>query len=503
VNLGPECAVAIVGCGAMGLGIGQIALTAGHPVLLRDVSPEAAQAGRVTIEQRLTRLVEKGKIDAVAKTNAMQRLRVASDPHDLSDAGLVIEAAVESLAVKRDLFRDLESVVSEGCVLASNTSSLSIDDIAGVLWAPHRFLGLHFFNPPTAMRLVEVVRATATDTSVVQSARELMTTWGKTPIVVQDSPGFVVNRVARPFYSEALRLLDERWLEPAEVDELVRAAGFPMGPCELMDLVGHDVSLAATRSVWEATGFDPRYRPSARQQGLVGSGALGRKTGRGFYTYEEGVARPDSSEPGAAAAEGSGAVRRVMGTGALAQLASSTFGLVAVDSPVDEVVLGSGAHVRLTDGRLAAEHAADLGEMVLLLDRWDFGAERATVALGVPEGCPPHIVAEAFSALSRCGLDVRPGPDIPGLVVSRIVALLVDEANDVVTRGVAAAADVDVAMRLGTGYPRGLLAWGDAWGPDEVVNLLDNLRRATGDPRYRVSWRLRARALSGLALQQA
>lgn len=502
MSIEPGCDIAVIGCGAMGLGIAQVALLAGHRVLLRDVDQATAVSARDAILRRVSALVAKGRLEAAALNSVRELVRVADNVQDISGCRLVIEAAAESLTVKRSVLAEIESVVADDCVLATNTSSLDINEIGAALRAPGRFAGMHFFNPPSVMRLVEVVQGSSTDEEVVRTVAETAVSWGKSPVVVRSSPGFVVNRVARPYYGEALRLLDEGALAPEVIDSALRAAGFPMGPCELMDMIGHDVSAAANRSVWEATGLDPRYRPSGTQQALLATGRLGRKSGSGFYDYRDGEVLPGSArqEPSGREGCGPGEVTSVAGTGALAVLVTSALDVDRAPGSADEVRLAVHGRIRLTDGRLAAAHTAEAGEPVLLLDRWTVGENPGFALLATPDGCPDDVLAAAIRVLGFCGLVVRPCADIPGLVVSRVVSLLIDEANDVVSRGVAGPGDVDLAMKAGTGYPRGPLQWGDSWGAQNVVEILDNLRHTTGDPRYRVSTRLRCRALAGRPL---
>ena len=297
----------------MGAGIAQVALRAGHPVVLADARPDAAARARDQIATAFAREVEKHRLTAVDADAALARLTPAVGAEDLAPfaaCGLVVEAVVEDLAVKRDLFARLEGAVGGDAVLASNTSSLSIASVAGACRRPERVLGVHFFNPAPVLPLVEIVPALATDPAVARAARALVDAWGKTTVLAADSPGFIVNRVARPFYGEALRVHDEGLADGATIDWALRElGGFRMGPFELMDFIGLDVNFAVTRSVYEQTFHDPRYRPSITQQRLVEAGRLGRKTGRGFYDYAEGAERP---EPGRDAALGNAVVRRVL-----------------------------------------------------------------------------------------------------------------------------------------------------------------------------------------------
>lgn len=386
--------VGVVGAGAMGAGIAQVAAQAGHRVVLCDARAEALPRAKAGMQKAFARLVEKGRLTAAAADETLARVQTAGpdalggpDLSALTKAGLVIEAIVEDLGTKRDLFARLEQVVGADTVLATNTSSLSVAAIASVLTRPERAIGLHFFNPAPLMALVEVVPGVRTAPEVATLATARMQAWGKVPVTASDTPGFIVNRVARPFYGEALRLLEEGVADPATIDRAMRTVGgFRMGPCELMDFIGHDINFAVTKSVWEQTFHEPRYRPSLVQQRLVEAGWLGRKAGRGFYDH----------------------------------------------------------------------------------------------ALPVPAGADDQVVAAR--------------------VFGRILAMLVNEACEAVFHGVATAQDVELAMTRGVNYPQGLLAWGDALGPQRLVDTLRALQQELGPERYRPSAYLVRRAAEGRSL---
>ena len=270
----------------MGSGIAQVAAQCGHEVVLVDQNQSALDKSQKNLASVANRLIEKERWTVEFSQEVQQSIIRTTDWNQLKPCTWIIEAIVEDLAVKTDVFRKLEAIVDSTAVLASNTSSLSLTAIAGKLSNPERFVGLHFFNPAPLMALVEVIPALQTNPDLVTRAMEQMRSWNKTPVKAKDTPGFIVNRVARPFYGEALRIVEEGLASPQAVDAAMKACGFRMGPFELMDLIGNDVNYAVTQSVFEAFYYDPRYRPSLIQKQFVDAGWLGRKSGRGYYHYE-------------------------------------------------------------------------------------------------------------------------------------------------------------------------------------------------------------------------
>lgn len=283
--------VGIIGAGTMGSGIAQVAATAGCHVKLFDLNKEQLNKAQVDLDNILNRLIEKGRIDTAEKKRIQSNMNYVNTLQDLGDSDLTIEAIVENLEVKKKVFQELEKAVSTDCIIASNTSSLSIASIAASLDKPARCIGIHFFNPAPLMQLVEVIPAVQTAQQVTDSCVETIESWQKVVAVAKDTPGFIVNRVARPFYSESLRIYEEGMGSFATIDYALKALGFKMGPFELMDYIGHDVNYVVTETVFTAFYYDPRYKPSLTQKRLVEAGWLGRKTGRGFYDYGN-----DSSE---------------------------------------------------------------------------------------------------------------------------------------------------------------------------------------------------------------
>ena len=276
--------VGVIGSGAMGAGIAQVAAMAGHSVWIYDTQQAALEKASAALKSNLTKLEEKGKIKDAASVFAA--MHFVSSLSALAPCKLVIEAIVENLSIKKTVFSELETIVADDCLLASNTSSLSITSIAAACKLPQRVLGLHFFNPAPLMALVEIIPAIQTDAALITTMKELMTAWGKTPVIAKDTPGFIVNRVARPYYGEAIRIYEEGIADMATIDwALTQIGGFKMGPFALMDYIGHDVNYVVTETVFESFYYDPRYKPSFSQKRLLEAGWLGRKSGRGFYNY--------------------------------------------------------------------------------------------------------------------------------------------------------------------------------------------------------------------------
>lgn len=285
-----EMKIGIIGAGAMGAGIAQVAAQNGHPVILLDQQRVALERARAGHQKILARLVEKERLAPGEDAEILARISYHSKMELLEDCGLVIEAIVENLAVKKEVFAKLSAICAPEAILASNTSSLSIASLAAAVKQPKRVIGIHFFNPAPLMPLVEIIPALTTDPAVAASAQKIIAGWGKVTVLAKDTPGFIVNRVARPFYGEALRLLEEGIADAATIDwALTELGGFRMGPFTLMDFIGHDVNFAVTETVFREFFYEPRYRPSFTQKRMVEAGRLGRKSGRGFYDYREGA----------------------------------------------------------------------------------------------------------------------------------------------------------------------------------------------------------------------
>ena len=285
--------IGIVGSGAMGSGIAQVAASNNYKTIVFDTNADAIERAKKNLKTTLLKLVEKQKISELNAKEISENITFSNSINDLKDCNLIIEAIIENLGVKQSVFKELESLVSSTCVLASNTSSLSITSIASACNLPERVIGIHFFNPATLMPLVEIIPGLATDINIAEHCKKLINAWGKVTVMAKDTPGFIVNRVARPFYSEALRIYEEQIADIATIDWAMKEfGGFKMGPFELMDLIGHDVNYVVTETVWTQFYFDPRFKPSLSQKRLLEAKFLGKKTGKGFYDYKEGAIQP-------------------------------------------------------------------------------------------------------------------------------------------------------------------------------------------------------------------
>jgi 3-hydroxybutyryl-CoA dehydrogenase len=490
--------IGIVGAGAMGRGIAQVSAVAGLQVVLFDTLPEVLADAKESIGSALDRQVERQRLSPDEAAKALDRIALAGQMENLKAAGLVIEAIVEDLAIKQAVFGRLESIVADTAILASNTSSLSITAIASACRRRERVAGLHFFNPVPAMRLVEVVPTLDTSDEVIRTLFSLAERIGKHPVRASDTPGFLVNHVGRGYGPEALRILSERIATPADIDAVMRACGFRMGPLELLDLTGMDVSLPVMEQIYRDYYEDPTYRPSllARQQ--LAAGYLGRKTSRGFYAYEGGnkiVPRTaERLEPRSA------------------PIWPDRNGLVT-DALIDRL---RAAGATIETGERASPDAtclvAPLGldatsiAITLGLDA------RRTVAVDVllDASNPTTVMRTPLTETTRAawiadnlGTPDAPLPiinDSPGFVAQRVIAMIVNIACNVAQQRIATPSDIDLGVKLGLAYPKGPLEWGDEIGAPRVLAILDALHATYKDPRYRASVWLRRRAMLGMSL---
>lgn len=497
--LNTNARIAVIGAGAMGAGIAQVAAQAGHTVLLLDNRPGAAAQAIEGIDRQLGKRVAKGKLSTQEHSSTVARLQAVENIQALADCALVIEAIVESLQAKRDLFRQLESICSEQCILASNTSSLSITSIAAQLTQPQRVLGLHFFNPAPVMALVEIVSGLASDPALAECLYDTASAWGKKPVHTRSTPGFIVNRVARPFYAESLRLQQEGCADCATLDALMRdAGGFAMGAFELTDLIGHDVNYAVTCSVFEAYYGDTRFLPSLIQKELVDAARLGRKSGQGFYSYAEGAQRPQAASISSDQTVTHCVVEGDLGIATALLPRLSTHGIEVIARDGRGLLRVGDAVLALSDGRMACQRARDEGlRNLILLDLACNYGTASRIAISCAAGIEPLALAQGVALLQQAGLQVSQLSDSPALAVLRTVAMLANEAADALLQGVASAADIDLAMRAGVNYPQGPLAWADAIGLQHILVVLENLQASYGEERYRPSLLLRRHVAEG------
>ena len=495
--------IGVVGAGAMGTGIAQIAAAAGHRVVLFDTREGAAATACESLRKVYASLVDKGRMSPEQAAQSVANLSAANSLEECRDAALVVEAIVEQLEVKQQLFNTLEKIVSDTCILATNTSSISITAIGAKLAYPQRLVGMHFFNPVPLMQLVEVISGLATDASVADCIVATASAWGKLPVRATSTPGFIVNRVARPFYAEGLRLLLERAADPATLDAVMReAGGFRMGPFELMDLIGHDVNYAVTQSVFDAYYQDPRFTPSIIQKELLNAGFLGRKSGRGFYVYGEGAKPaspqqlPECSYPGKPVLNKQSAIGSIIA--ARLGAAGKSFDLTESGMTDAPLLTVNGTSLYLTDGRSATLRAAEYGNPDTVLIDLALDFEKTTrVAIAIADQGATGARDAVAGVLQAAGYRVSLLQDVPGMAVMRTVAMLANEAADAVNQGVCSAADADLAMQKGVNYPLGPLAWAERVGVDKLLRVLQNMSDAYGEDRYRASPLLRRITASG------
>jgi len=501
--------VLVVGAGIMGVGIVQVAALAGHAVQLHDAREGAAAQALAKLAATLDGLVAKGRLDAAQAQAALARITPIARLEEAAGAALVVEAIVEDLGAKRALFAQLEGLVTDGCVLATNTSSISVTAIAGGLRQPGRVVGMHFFNPVPLMKLVEVVSGLQTEAAVAEAIFALSQAWGKVPVHAKSTPGFIVNRIARPYYAETWALLQEQAATPEVLDACLRGAGFRMGPCELMDLIGHDTNFAVTNSVYAANFYDKRYVPSLLQREMVDGGLLGRKSGRGFFPHPAGAPPlpPAPATLGVAPAQvtvhGRGPIADALSQAVAQAVARHGHRHTCVQARLrDSGWTGlelDGARLVMSDGRTAAELAAELRRRdVAVFDRLFVlpPAPGTAIAFAVADEAWRDRAIGWLSALGFTPLHVA---DTPGLVVARTVAMLVNEAADAVLQGVCSEAGADAAMKLGVNHPQGPFEFLAGWSAPELVALLDALDHLYRGERYRASPWLRRRAIPGVS----
>lgn len=498
----PDLIVAVIGAGAMGRGIAQVCAQAGLQTLLFDARDGAVAEAIAVVDKGLDGQVAKGRMSAEEKAGVMQRLRPMASLADAASAGLVIEAIVEDLAVKRELFTALAKHLGADAVIATNTSSLSVTEIAAGCERPQRVCGLHFFNPPPVMKLVEVIGGLRSDPALVDALVAFARRIGKQPIVATDTPGFVVNHAGRAYGPEALRIVAQGIASPREVDILMKeAAGFRMGPFELFDLIGADITHAVMESIFARYYDEPMYQPSAQLAVRVAGGLLGRKTGRGFYDYADA---PKASAPTILVAphampasvwiadeDGGGDLAVLLNAAGITASVGGPPGshIVNIVTPLGEDCTGAALRLKLDPARTVAV------DMV--------GRFKGRYTVMKNPLTAPNVLGAAVAALAATGAPVTAINDSNGFVVQRLLAMIVNVGTRIAELQVAAPADIDTAVELGLNYPKGPLALGDLLGPARVLAVLDGMQAATHDPKYRATAWLRRRAALGISLRTA
>jgi 3-hydroxybutyryl-CoA dehydrogenase len=496
--------IAVIGSGAMGRGIAQIAAQAGSQVKLFDKEPSASAQALQSVSGQWDKLVAKGKMDATVAAACVARLTLAAKLADLSDCELVIEAIVERLDIKRALFAELESIVPAQAVLATNTSSLSVTAIAAGLKHPERFAGYHFFNPVPLMKVVEVIRGLKTSADCCEALTQYARQMGHTPVQAQDTPGFIVNHAGRGYGTEALRIVSEGIADFATIDRILKdQAGFKLGPFELMDLTALDVSHPVMESIYHQYYEEPRYRPSVITAQRLAGGLLGKKTGEGFYRYANGVAEWPAETPAPVVAEmppvwvSPRASRRaellllLKTLGATIETgASPSMNALTLVAPLGFDITTVAVVERLDPARTVG--------IDMLID--DAQTKRRVLATNPATRADMRDAAHALFA--RDGKAVSVIRDSGGFVTQRVVAHIVNIASDICQQGVCSPQDLETAVTLGLGYPQGPLAMGNRYGPTNMLEVLFNMQTVYGDTRYRPSPWLRRRGAIGLSLLQ-
>lgn len=544
--------IGVAGAGTMGAGIAQVAAEHGFEVALFDAAPGQAERAVSRIAERLSRAANNGRITTEQASVALRRVAVVEELDGLAAVDFAIEAAPEELELKRQLFARLGDICAPDTILASNTSSLSISSIAAAASLPHRVVGMHFFNPVPVMALVEVIAGVASSDTALARTEELARRLGKTPLRVHDTPGFVVNRVARPYYGEALRIVAEGSASAPEVDRIMRAYGFALGPFELLDLIGIEVNLAVTRTIYEGTFHEPRYRPHPLQVRKVEAGELGRKTGRGFYRYGDGqpsrpvpaapaIPRPGSPLPTSVLLAGQGPVADDMALALAAAGQQVTIYAGEVSPAIEQAGIPRAQRLSEALSPIGIAIEATVGPPELKRAYWyelddALPPETPILTCGLARGItevaswsarPERVVGFGFAGAFASAplVEVARGDrsagaavdravtffqdvekevalvgDPPGQVAPRMLAMLVNEACFALGDGITSGQDIDTGLRLGLNFPRGALGWSDVMGLDTIVAILDGLHAYFGDERYRVAPVLRRALHAGRSL---
>jgi 3-hydroxybutyryl-CoA dehydrogenase len=493
--------IGVVGCGVMGRGIAQIAALAGAEVRLADGRPGAAVAAREGLLGTFRMLLEKGRLEPVSADSAATRLVACDNLEQLAGCHVVVEAIIEDLDAKKELFAKLETIVGPDAILASNTSSLSVTAIAAGLKKPERVAGFHFFNPVPLMKIVEAIGGLQTESAVVDYLLLLGRHWGHTAVRAKDTPGFIVNHAGRGFGTEGMRVLSESVTDIPTLDKIMRdCAGFKLGPCELMDLTGLDVSHPVMESIYHQYYEEPRFRPQGLTRQMLTAGMLGRKVGEGFYHYDKDRKKESLPEPAPSTALPSSVwlsrSRPELADRVLPLLEAAGMRIEDTDRPSEQALcivtpLGDDAT------RCCVREALDGARTVGVETLFDISRRRVVMTTPATSSDYCEMARGLFGADGAAVSVIR---DISGLVAQRIVAHIVNIACEIAQQGIADPQDIDHAVILGLGYPHGPLAWGNLLGADTVLVILHNLEQQTGDARYRASAWLQRRAALGLSL---
>lgn len=494
--------VGIVGTGAMGRGIAQIAAQAGSTVKLFDLQPDASQKAKAELATQWDKLVAKNRLDTATADAHKNRVLCVKTLAEMADCDLVVEAVVERLDVKQALFVELESVVSAKAVLVSNTSSLSITAIAAKLKAPQRFAGYHFFNPVPLMKVVEVIAGLKTDSAVCAQLGAYAKQIGHTAVLAQDTPGFIVNHAGRGYGTEALRIVSESITDFATIDRILRdQVGFKLGPFELMDLTALDVSHPVMESVYRQYYEEARYRPSVITAQRLAGGMLGRKTGEGFYKYENGVMQvaPEAPAPAMADIPPIWVSPRASRRSDLLKLLKTLGAKIETGASASDQALILVAPLGFDITTVAVVERLDPTRTIgidMLID--DAASKRRVLATNPATRTDMRNAAHALFASDGKAVSVI--RDSGGFVTQRVVATIVNIASDICQQGICSPKDLETAVTLGLGYPLGPLAMGDRYGPTNILEVLFNMQTVYGDQRYRPSPWLRRRGAIGLSL---
>jgi len=481
--------IGIVGAGIMGRGIAQVAAKAGHEVILYDSWDGAVDNAMKINDKELSRLVEKGKMTQEAKDKTVSLMKPTMKIEDLAPCDLIIEAIIENKDIKQEVFKQIEEICDD-VVIASNTSSISISALANGMKRPDRVIGMHFFNPAPIMKLVEVISGLQSDKQIVEDVHALATAWGKKAVYVKSSPGFIVNRIARPFYAEALRVYEEGVADFATIDEVVRSGGkFRMGPFELMDLIGNDTNYSVTESTFNSYYQDPRFKPSLTQQEFSQAGLLGRKSGEGFYKYIEGKQQDRDIVSKVTAAKIQIEEVSICGDLGAASSLEALFdnaGIKVSKQDGEGYISFNGIKLFIANGKMASQLSKELcddniAQLDLCIDYE--AASSVTIATSLlASDNVASIIAALFNQIGKETLIIK---DSPALLIARTVSMLINEASSTVTNGVCDECSADIAMENGVNYPIGPFKWADKMGIDKALEILNNLEEFYKDTRYR------------------